>query len=105
MNPSFLFPLSKFLYAGNNHLVHYLGEPLWWHPYSDLRAVYSDQKPHTPAPPFPRLPGGLANYLEDGPKYQSCQEVGLTFGNEFGLTPERAAQIRKIGRASCRERV
>jgi hypothetical protein len=35
-------------------LFHYLGEPLWWHPYSDLRAVYGDQKPHTP--PFSRLP-------------------------------------------------
>src|SRR5215216_2565373 len=29
VNRSFLFPLSKFLYTGNNHLVLYLGGPLW----------------------------------------------------------------------------
>jgi len=55
VNPSFLLPLSTFLYAGNNHLIHRLGEPLWGHPYSDIRAVYSDQKPHTPAPPSSRF--------------------------------------------------
>ena len=45
----------EFRYAGNNHSVDYLGEPLWWHSYSDIRAVYSYQKAHTLLLSFPSL--------------------------------------------------
>ncbi len=32
---------------GNNQLIYHLDEPLKWDPYSEIGAVYSDEKPHT----------------------------------------------------------